>query len=151
MSEATKLEPGLCRKAKTSKADAVSSSPSSRVRDGPSIRRRTLGAFDAAQYLAESLRPALRADHPWPVLPRRVVPHMLIVAALELSNPMTLLVLMKPHDATFYSPHARPALDIGLNDGMGNTLRIVWECISGLALMADCQNDNSIQWLLEII
>jgi len=48
--------------------------------------------------LANGLGAAFGRDDPRPALPRRVVPDVLAVAALELSDPMTFRILMKPDD-----------------------------------------------------
>jgi hypothetical protein len=56
--------------------------------------------------VTDLLRAALRRDDPRPVGPGRVVAHMLVVAAFELSDPVLLLVLVEPNDPPVHS--ARP-------------------------------------------
>jgi hypothetical protein len=60
---------------------------------GPCLR-----ATHAAEYGAEERAAPLGRRHPRPHLPRRVVPHVLRVAALELGHPMLFLVAMETHD-----------------------------------------------------
>ena len=38
-------------------------------------------------------------DHPWPLLPRRIVTHVLRMAALQVGDPIADVVLMEPDDA----------------------------------------------------
>jgi hypothetical protein len=53
----------------------------------------------ASQLGAEESSPSLLADDPRAHLPGRIVSHVLRVTALELSDPMTLGILVKAHDA----------------------------------------------------
>lgn len=64
-----------------------------------------LGAFVATAALqdaAQAAPPALVGRDPSPNLPGWVVPHMLRVPALELRDPVLLLVLVVPHDSTVH-------------------------------------------------
>ena len=63
------------------------------------------GAFVAApafQNAAQAALPALLGSNPGPNLPGRVMAHMLGVPALELRDPVLLLVLVVPHDLTLH-------------------------------------------------
>jgi hypothetical protein len=67
------------------------------------IWRRTCVAFDTRQQAAEGFRPALCSDDPRPVAPGWIMPDMLVVvAALELSHPVLLIVLMKADNAALH-------------------------------------------------
>lgn len=59
-------------------------------------------ALLAVQFRADAPAPAFRGDHPRPVDPRRPVPHVLRMAALEIGNPIVSFVLMKADDASFH-------------------------------------------------
>lgn len=66
------------------------------------VARCSLIALAAREHLAQVAVSASRRDDPGPVGPWRVVPHMLVVAARELGNPVLLLVLVKPDDALIH-------------------------------------------------
>ena len=55
----------------------------------------------ANEGFAERSRPPLRCCRPRSIDPRRVVPHVLRVAALQVCHPMALIVLMKTDDLAF--------------------------------------------------
>jgi hypothetical protein len=57
------------------------------------IRRRALIAFFAVEQRTDVLVSPFVRDDPWPVDPRRVMAHVLIVAALELGDPILMFVL----------------------------------------------------------
>ena len=62
-------------------------------------KRNFLCTFLARQLAAKVGRAALRSNHPRPVLPRRIVADMLGVAALEVGDPIAVLVLMKGNNS----------------------------------------------------
>jgi hypothetical protein len=55
-------------------------------------------ALHAVERRPDEPRPPLIRNHPRPHLPRRLVPHVLPVPALKLSDPMSFVVLIKPDD-----------------------------------------------------
>jgi hypothetical protein len=55
----------------------------------------------ASQSLADETRTSRFGRHPRPRLPRRIVPHVLRVAALELGNPMSFIILMEADDPSW--------------------------------------------------
>ena len=55
-------------------------------------------AFLAEQLDSQKSGPALGRQHPRTHLPRRIVPHVLPVPALEIGDPVPFLVGMKPDD-----------------------------------------------------
>lgn len=67
-----------------------------------SIRRPAFVALLAIQLSANRARAAFGGDDPRAVHPRRVVANVLIVAALESSDPVVLLVLVKRNDLAFH-------------------------------------------------
>lgn len=67
-------------------------------------------AAPAFQDAAQAAVPALLSRDPRPDLPRRVVTHVLRVPALQLRDPVPLLVLIVPHDSTIHRL-ARPYKD----------------------------------------
>ena len=87
----------------TSVTSVVSQTP-------PCVSRRPSGAGWSASLLAEDAlelrtevrRAALRRGDPHADLPRRIVPHVLRVPALELGHPVAFLVLMVADDR---APH----------------------------------------------
>ena len=56
------------------------------------------GTLHAQQGVAEEACPADLGDHPGPVLPGRIMPHVLGVTALEVGNPVSFFVLMEADD-----------------------------------------------------
>ena len=56
----------------------------------------------ARQRLSHPPGAPFRRRHPLPHLPGRVVPHVLAVAALELGDPVSLLVLMEAGDPALH-------------------------------------------------
>src|SRR5690242_9456815 len=68
------------------------------VRPGGSLTRFRLIAAHAVELDPDPRRPAFRRGHPRAYLPRRIVPHVLRVPALELGHPVTVLVLMITDD-----------------------------------------------------
>jgi hypothetical protein len=73
------------------------------VREVPSVFRESDVGGRVAAYALErrpdSLAAPLEGNHPRPHLPGWIVTHVLRVAALEVSHPVILLVLMKAHDS----------------------------------------------------
>src|SRR5262249_35816371 len=63
---------------------------------------RFLGAFLARQLFAELSRTAFRSDHPGPILPWRMVAHVLRMPALEVGHPVAVGVLMKGDDFSLW-------------------------------------------------
>ncbi len=61
-------------------------------------------ALQADQLIAKVLRAALFGDDPRPVNPRWIVPHVLRVTALQIRDPVAILVLMKADYSTFHVP-----------------------------------------------
>jgi len=59
-------------------------------------------ALLARERFADLLYAALRRHHPGAIGPRRVVPHVLWVAALEVGDPVAVLILMKAHDSPIH-------------------------------------------------
>jgi hypothetical protein len=57
-----------------------------------------LAAFDALQHCPYESRPTFRARHPRPILPRRIVTHVLGVSTLEIRHPVAVIVEMKRDD-----------------------------------------------------
>lgn len=55
----------------------------------------------ATKRAADEARPAGFRCDPRPRLPRRLVPHMLRVTALEVGDPMTFIILMEPDDPSW--------------------------------------------------
>jgi hypothetical protein len=55
-------------------------------------------AFFAEQCSAQALLAALFFDDPWAERPRRIVAHVLAVAAGQIGDPVFLLILMKADD-----------------------------------------------------
>jgi hypothetical protein len=73
------------------------------------IGRRSGIAFRAVQPVAEPAGPPRFGDHPWPLYPRRIVAHVLEMAARQLRDPMVLFVQMKSGDGLLHdytSPRA---------------------------------------------
>jgi hypothetical protein len=66
------------------------------------IWRRACVAFGTRQHAADGVGPALGRDDPRPVAPWWMMPDMLIVAALELSDPVLLIVLMEADNAALH-------------------------------------------------
>jgi hypothetical protein len=66
------------------------------------IRRRTCVAFNTRQQATEGFGPAIYRDDPRPVAPWWMMPDMLVVAALELSHPVLLIVLMEADNAALH-------------------------------------------------
>jgi hypothetical protein len=57
-----------------------------------------LAAFDAMQHCPYESRPTFPARHPRPILPRRIVTHVLGVSTFEIRYPVAVIVEMKPDD-----------------------------------------------------
>lgn len=51
---------------------------------------------------------ALFGQYPWPECPRRLVPDVTAVAAVQVGNPITVFILMKTNDGSFHSVPLRP-------------------------------------------
>src|SRR5579885_734544 len=66
------------------------------------LRRAFVVALLAVQYDTEAALAPFGRNHPWTVHPGRVVPHVLAVPAVEVSDPMALLVLMECDDFSFH-------------------------------------------------
>ena len=64
----------------------------------PALTGPGLPAPDAGDLDTDEPPASFRRQHPRPVLPRWVVPHVLTVTALEFSDPVALVVLMKADD-----------------------------------------------------
>lgn len=62
-------------------------------------------AFPAVEQAPQHLGAPLGRDDLGPVGPGRIVPHMLVVAAFQLCNPVLQRILMKTDDSFF---HTRP-------------------------------------------
>jgi hypothetical protein len=71
-------------------------------REGRWSLDRSLVANHALQPLADHAGSTGVGQHPWSDLPRRLVAHVLGVAALEVGHPVAFGVLVKPRDS---SPH----------------------------------------------
>src|SRR5512141_3099524 len=69
----------------------------------PPVRRGVASTLSAADQRAQMAGAAFRADHPWPVYPRRLVAHMPIVAAFEFGHPVPLAVLTIADDAPLHA------------------------------------------------
>jgi len=59
-------------------------------------------AFLAVEHCAECGRTARRGRDPWPTHPRRVVTYVLLMTALELRDPVALIILVEPGDFPFH-------------------------------------------------
>jgi hypothetical protein len=66
------------------------------------LRRPFLVAFFAVKDRAQTAPAPLARNHPLPVHPRRIVPHVLAVPAVQVGNPMALLVLMETDDLALH-------------------------------------------------
>ena len=66
------------------------------------IWRRACVAFGTRQQAADGFGPAICSDDPRPVAPWWIMPDMLVVAALELSYPVLLIVLMEADNAALH-------------------------------------------------
>ena len=66
-------------------------------------------AQHAVQHLAEPRAATLLREHPRPQLPRRIMPHVLVVAAGQFRDPVALIVLMKACDRLL---HGSPSGDL---------------------------------------
>jgi hypothetical protein len=62
--------------------------------------RRIHRAENTAQLGSEVLVAPTLGRHPEPILPRRIMPHVLIVSAFELGNPVILIVAMIADDSS---------------------------------------------------
>lgn len=69
----------------------------------PAIRRRAGIALLALEHAADRLRPSCRSNDPGAIGPWRVVPHMLVVPAFQLSYPMPFIILVKTDDSFFHA------------------------------------------------
>jgi hypothetical protein len=58
---------------------------------------------DAFQLVPNETVASLLSGHPWTNLPRRIVPNVLRVSAVEIRDPMMLVVLMEADDPTGFS------------------------------------------------
>src|SRR5690348_1385768 len=74
-----------------------------RDRSSRAIQRLAGDAFAALEGLSEMTRATLRARHPLSIDPRRIVAHVLIVAALELRHPVQLVVLVISDDTLVHA------------------------------------------------
>lgn len=72
------------------------------VRLDPDRRSRGLFTSPALQLATQVALPTLRRCHPRPDLPGRVVAHVLGVPALELGDPVLLLILNVAHDTSLH-------------------------------------------------
>ena len=88
------------------------------------IWRRACVAFGTRQQAAEGFGPAIGSDDPRPVAPWWMMPDMLMVAALELSHPVLLLVLVKSSDAALHAGPTRGQRDAAAP--MAATVRRSW-------------------------
>lgn len=61
-------------------------------------------ALPTLDFRADESIPPLGRQHPGPVLPRRVVAHVLLVAAGKLDDPVGLVVLVKSDDPDRHTP-----------------------------------------------
>ena len=52
--------------------------------------------------MAAELAAAFFGQHPWPERPRRIVPHMTAVSAIQLGHPIAVFILMKTDDDAFH-------------------------------------------------
>jgi hypothetical protein len=68
-----------------------------------------LVADHAVQHLAQPRAATLLREHPRPQLPRRIVPHVLVMAAGQFRDPVVLIVLMK---ACYRLLHGSPRGDL---------------------------------------
>ena len=69
------------------------------IRNVPVIPRLSRAfTFLAIERLADELLPAFFRQHPGPADHRRLVPHMLAVPALEIGDPIAVLVQVKADD-----------------------------------------------------
>jgi hypothetical protein len=66
------------------------------------VCRRACVAFGTRQQAADGFGPAICSDDPRPVAPWWIMPDMLVVAALELSYPVLLIVLMEADNAALH-------------------------------------------------
>ena len=66
------------------------------------IWRSTCVAFDTRQQAADGFGPAICGDDPRPVAPGWMMPDMLGVAALKLSHPVLLIVLIEANNAALH-------------------------------------------------
>jgi hypothetical protein len=66
------------------------------------IWRRACVAFGTRQHAADGVGPTIYGDDPRPVAPWGMMPDMLVVAALELSHPVLLIVLMEADNAALH-------------------------------------------------
>ena len=66
------------------------------------ICRRACVAFGTRQQAVDGFGPAICSDDPRPVAPWWIMPDMLVVAALELSYPVLLIVLMEADNAALH-------------------------------------------------
>jgi hypothetical protein len=73
------------------------------IRNGTSVLRRLLLliAPQATQLLAQVCCPSFFGHHPGPQLPWRPMPHMLPMTALEVGNPVAVLIRMEPYNCPF--------------------------------------------------
>ncbi|HEY3457231.1 MAG TPA: hypothetical protein VGK64_21815 [Bryobacteraceae bacterium] len=52
--------------------------------------------------MTEEPAPAFFGQHPWPERPRRIVPDMTAVSALQVGHPIAVFILMKTDDDAFH-------------------------------------------------
>lgn len=55
-------------------------------------------AFRAGEFGTDARRASFRRRHPWTALPRRIVTHVLRMAACEVGDPIAAVVLVKSDD-----------------------------------------------------
>jgi hypothetical protein len=80
----------------------VSHQPSHALLLCAAIWRRVCVAFGTRQQAADDFGPAIGRDDPRPVAPWWMMPDMLVVATLELSHPVLLIVLMEADNAALH-------------------------------------------------
>jgi hypothetical protein len=61
------------------------------------------GAFRTREFGANARCAAFRRRNPRPTLPRRIVPHVLRVAAFEIRDPIAAIILMESNDPAIRS------------------------------------------------
>jgi hypothetical protein len=71
---------------------------------GARLRKRTL-TETAVQRRAQPRVSRLLLEHPRPLLPGRIMPHVLRMPALQIGHPMPLCVLMKSDDSLLHGAH----------------------------------------------
>jgi hypothetical protein len=75
---------------------------------GLALRQVRVLALLAIEQLADMLASSLFGSQPWAHLPRRVMPDVLGVAALQIGNPVGSFVLVESCDASLHSGQPLP-------------------------------------------